>query len=98
MKLAYSDGLHYITDPLHMRVAVADLLSDAYSRQRREQIADQAREPNPGDPHASGTVYPATADAEGNMVSFIQSYYQGFGSGVLCGGTEPRADSHIAVW
>ena len=79
-------------------MCIRDSLSDAYSRQRREQIADQAREPNPGDPHASGTVYPATADAEGNMVSFIQSYYQGFGSGVLCGGTEPRADSHIAVW
>jgi gamma-glutamyltranspeptidase/glutathione hydrolase len=83
MKLAYSDGLHYITDPLHMRVAVADLLSDAYSSHRRQQITDQAREPNPGDPHASGTVYLATADAEGNMVSFIQSNYHGFGSGVV---------------
>lgn len=50
MKLAYSDGLHYITDPLHMRVAVADLLSDAYSSQRREQIVDQAQTPKPGTP------------------------------------------------
>jgi gamma-glutamyltranspeptidase/glutathione hydrolase len=83
MKLAYSDGLHYITDPLHMRVAVADLLSDTYSSQRREQIVDQAQQPDPGDPHASGTVYLATADAQGNMVSFIQSNYHGFGSGVV---------------
>ncbi|RXU67863.1 gamma-glutamyltransferase [Pseudomonas protegens] len=83
MKLAYSDGLHHITDPAHMRVAVADLLSDAYSARRRGQIAEQAQPPKPGDPHASGTVYLATADAEGNMVSFIQSNYHGFGSGVV---------------
>lgn len=83
MKLAYSDGLHYITDPLHMRVAVADLLSDDYSSRRRGQIGEQAQPPKPGDPHASGTVYLATADAEGNMVSFIQSNYHGFGSGVV---------------
>jgi gamma-glutamyltranspeptidase/glutathione hydrolase len=83
MKLAYSDGLHYITDPRHMRVAVADLLSDAYSARRREQIGEQALPPAPGDPHASGTVYLATADEEGNMVSFIQSNYHGFGSGVV---------------
>jgi len=83
LKLAYSDGLHYITDPLHMRIAVEDLLSDRYSKHRREQITDQALPPTPGDPHASGTVYLATADAEGNMVSFIQSNYHGFGSGVV---------------
>ncbi len=83
MKLAYSDGLHYITDPQHMRVAVADLLSEAYSTRRRGQIGAQAQAPKPGDPHASGTVYLATADAEGNMVSFIQSNYHGFGSGVV---------------
>nr|BFD42555.1 gamma-glutamyltransferase family protein [Pseudomonas sp. FFPRI_1] len=83
LKLAYSDGLHYITDPLHMKVAVADLLSDAYSSRRRAQISEQAQPPAPGDPHASGTVYLATADAEGNMVSFIQSNYHGFGSGVV---------------
>ncbi|MFP3408841.1 gamma-glutamyltransferase, partial [Pseudomonas sp. SIMBA_065] len=66
MKAAYSDGLHHITDPLHMRVAVADLLSDAYSTRRRDQIGEQAQLPKPGDTHASGTVYMATADAEGN--------------------------------
>jgi gamma-glutamyltranspeptidase/glutathione hydrolase len=83
MKLAYSDGLHYITDPQHMRVAVDDLLSDAYASHRRAQIGERAVAPQPGDPHASGTVYLATADADGNMVSFIQSNYHGFGSGVV---------------
>ncbi len=50
MKLAYSDGLHYITDPQHMKVAVQDLLSDDYARRRREQIGEQAQSPRPGDP------------------------------------------------
>lgn len=83
MKLAYSDGLHYITDPRHMQVAVADLLSDEYASRRRAEIGERAMAPKPGDPHASGTVYLAAADAEGNMVSFIQSNYHGFGSGVV---------------
>ncbi|MFJ3483438.1 gamma-glutamyltransferase family protein [Pseudomonas sp. NPDC090202] len=83
MKLAYSDGLHHITDPEHMRVAVNDLLSESYAGQRRALIGDTAIAPQPGDPKASGTVYIATADAEGNMVSFIQSNYHGFGSGVV---------------
>ncbi|MCZ7080182.1 gamma-glutamyltransferase, partial [Salmonella enterica] len=48
MKLAYSDGLHYITDPAHMRVAVADLLSDDYSTRRRSEIGEQAQPPKPG--------------------------------------------------
>nr|GFD61650.1 hypothetical protein [Tanacetum cinerariifolium] len=52
MKLAYSDGLHHITDPDHMRVAVADLLSDRYSDARRALVGDQAQAPTPGDPHA----------------------------------------------
>ncbi len=83
MKLAYADGLHYITDPQHMRVAASTLLSDDYTAHRRAQIGERARQPAHGDPHASGTVYIATADGEGNMVSFIQSAYHGFGSGVV---------------
>ncbi|XXF09590.1 gamma-glutamyltransferase family protein [Pseudomonas sp. D2-3] len=83
LKLAYSDGLHHITDPEHMRVAVADLLSPGYTERRRKLIGEHARQPEAGDPHASGTVYLASADGEGNMVSFIQSNYHGFGSGVV---------------
>lgn len=83
MKLAYADGLNYITDPQQMKVAVADLLSPDYIEQRRSLIGDTARPPLHGDPHGSGTVYLATADADGNMVSFIQSNYHGFGSGVV---------------
>jgi gamma-glutamyltranspeptidase/glutathione hydrolase len=83
MKQGYADGFQYITDPAHMRVAASALLAPEYAQRRRAEIGEQAQAPRHGDPHASGTVYLATADGEGNMVSFIQSAYHGFGSGVV---------------
>ena len=87
IKLAFADGLAHIAEPSHMRVSVADLLSDAYADERRKLIGDMASLPRPGTPPAGGTVYLSTADAEGNMVSFIQSNYMGFGSGMVVPGT-----------
>ncbi len=40
-----------------------------------------------GQPQKGGTVYLATADKDGNMVSYIQSNYMGFGSGIVIPGT-----------
>ena len=87
MKLAFTDGLKYITQPGHMTVNVEQLLSDEYAKERRALIGEEALQPEPGNPARSGTVYLATADGEGNMVSFIQSNYMGFGSGVVIPGT-----------
>jgi gamma-glutamyltranspeptidase/glutathione hydrolase len=87
MKLAFADGLHYITDRAHMKVSVDAMLSEAYAAERRALIGETAIMPAPGTPPQGGTVYVATADEEGNMVSFIQSNYMGFGSGVLVEGT-----------
>lgn len=87
MKLAYTDGKAYITDPKDMPITVDTLLSEAYGRSRREQICEEAIEPDPYQPPSGGTVYLATADGEGNMVSFIQSNYMGFGSGLVVPGT-----------
>ncbi|MBX5476068.1 MAG: gamma-glutamyltransferase family protein [Clostridia bacterium] len=87
VKLAFADGLRYIADPRSMSVRVADLLSPGYAEERRRSIGAQALEPAPGRPPAGGTVYLCTADAEGNMVSYIQSNYMGFGSGVVVPGT-----------
>ncbi|MBK4735425.1 gamma-glutamyltransferase family protein [Noviherbaspirillum pedocola] len=87
MKLAFADGLAHIADPAHMRMSVEDLLSDAYADERRALIGEEALLPLPGVPARGGTVYLCTADSEGNMVSYIQSNYLGFGSGMVVPGT-----------
>jgi gamma-glutamyltranspeptidase/glutathione hydrolase len=88
MKLALADLHQYNADGAHMRVAPADLLRPEYLRQRAALI-DPARAGAPayGTPRPGGTVYLAAADAAGMMVSFIQSNYMGFGSGVVVPGT-----------
>lgn len=87
LKLAYADGKQYITDPKFMQVRVEDLLSDAYADERRRLIGARAHDPVPGSLPDGGTVYLCAADAEGNMISYIQSNYQGFGSGLVVPGT-----------
>jgi len=83
LKLAFSDGLKYITDINDMKVPVEFLLSGEYAKQRRNLIGREALLPEAGDPYSGGTVYFATADKDGNMVSYIQSNYMGFGSGIV---------------
>lgn len=87
MKLAFSDGLAYITEQSAMNVSVDQLLSEEYAAKRRESIGEEAIMPTVGEPSRGGTVYLATADSDGNMVSFIQSNYMGFGSGLVVPGT-----------
>jgi len=84
MKLALADLQQYNADGDHMRVAPADLLRPDYLRQRAALIdPTRAGAPSYGAPRPGGTVYLAAADAVGMMVSFIQSNYMGFGSGVV---------------
>ncbi len=83
LKLAFADGKKYIADPSQMNVSIEDLLSDGYASERRKQIGARALQPEPGIPPKGGTVYLSTADGEGNMVSYIQSNYMGFGSGLV---------------
>ncbi len=87
VKLAFADGLAHIADPAHMRVRVEALLHKDFAAQRASCIGNTALEPSPMQPPKGGTVYLATADADGNMVSYIQSNYTGFGSGVVVPGT-----------
>lgn len=83
LKLAFADAKHYVTDPRKMELTAADLLSEAYAEERRRLIGREALTPEPGHPPTGGTVYLAAADGEGNMVSYIQSNYMGFGSGLV---------------
>ena len=87
MKLGFADALRYVAELRCMELAPAELLDGAYLAARRGLICETALEPEPGDPRSGGTVYLCAADGEGNMVSWIQSNYMGFGSGVVVPGT-----------
>ena len=87
MKLAFADGMHYITDPKAMVMDYHDLLKPSYGAIRAREIGERAGLPVFGTPPKSGTVYLCAADAQGNMISYIQSNYMGFGSGIVIGGT-----------
>jgi gamma-glutamyltranspeptidase/glutathione hydrolase len=87
LKLAFADAHRYVADPEFADVPTARLLDKGYARRRRSLIGDQALDPAPGDPNSGGTVYLCAVDGDGLMVSFIQSNYMGFGSGVVVPGT-----------
>ena len=86
-KLAFVDTKKFVADPRYMRTKVSDMLSDRYADVRRALITDKAVYPEAGDPSCGGTVYFCVADGMGNMVSFIQSNYNRFGSGIAVPGT-----------
>jgi len=87
MKLGFADAQAYVADPDVTSVPrMADLLSPSYVESRRALIGDSAAEPVCGEPARGGTVYLCTADANGMMVSLIQSTYMGFGSFILAPG------------
>lgn len=88
MKLALADLQQFNADPAHMRLSADDMLQPQYLKQRAQQIdPHKAGEPSFGAPRPGGTVYLTTADTNGMMVSFIQSNYMGFGSGIVVPGT-----------
>jgi gamma-glutamyltranspeptidase/glutathione hydrolase len=84
MKLAFADTYRWVSDPRFMRdCSAADLLDTAYLTERARLIDPRrAGDFQHGAPKG-GTVYLTTADESGMMVSFIQSNYLGFGSGVV---------------
>ncbi len=81
MKLAFADTHQHIADIEHMQISADRFLDKAYAAQRRHLIREEARCAE-ADLPTGGTVYLAAADRE-LMVSFIQSNYEGFGSGIL---------------
>jgi gamma-glutamyltranspeptidase/glutathione hydrolase len=85
MKLAFADLQEYVADPDFMRdVSAQDLLKPDYLARRARLIdPDHAAQARAGSPHSGGTVYLTAADQSGMMISFIQSNFKGFGSGVV---------------
>jgi len=88
MKLAFADAYRHVADPAAMTLEAGALLDPDYLARRAQRIdLARAQEFGHGAPPDSGTVYLTTADAGGMMVSFIQSNFSGFGSGVVIPGT-----------
>ena len=84
MKLAFADVYRYVADPQHMEVTPAQMLDPAYLKSRANLIdMKKAQDFKAGNPVKGGTIYLTAADENGMMVSFIQSNYMGFGSGVV---------------
>src|ERR1700747_758139 len=87
MKLAYADLERYNADPRFAKVPVKGLLSKDYAKERARLIDPNRANCNVtyGTPQ-SDTTYLTAVDREGNIVSLIQSNYEGFGSGITVRG------------
>jgi len=83
MKLAFADTYAHVADLAHMRVTPEQLLDDSYLAEAAKLIdMRRAQVFAARNPVRAGTVYLTAADEQGMMVSFIQSNFMGFGSGV----------------
>lgn len=84
MKLAFADAYRYISDKSTLEFDPSSLLESNYLSKRADLIdINNANQFNAGIPDYGDTVYLSTADADGIMVSYIQSNYMGFGSGIV---------------
>src|SRR6184192_523214 len=89
-KLAFADAAHYVGEPTAMRTPATALLDDRFVAARRALIDPHhaAERPEPGAAlTASETIYLTVADSAGNMVSFINSLFDEWGSAVVVPGT-----------
>ncbi|MFC6729082.1 gamma-glutamyltransferase family protein, partial [Natronoarchaeum mannanilyticum] len=89
-KLAFHDGHRYVTDPEYE--SIPPLLDDDYVRERADEVGREALDDvSFGAPRGAGedadTVLLTAADDEGNVVSYINSRFAGFGSGIVAGDT-----------
>ncbi len=89
-KLAYADLDRFVGDADHLDMRAEEMLTDAFIAERRSHLdplhAHEHVDPGPARTK-SETIYLTVADADGNMVSFINSNYDYFGSGVVVPGT-----------
>ena len=88
-KLAFADRDAYIADPDKVRVPVGRLISKEYASERRKLISTSHAMPNPrpGLRENGDTVYLTVVDKDRNAVSFINSLFESFGSGLVVGDT-----------
>ena len=87
IKLGFAEASRYVADPRFAPAPVEKLLSEEYITSRRAMIGELAGSYGHGSPRPGGTVYLCAADGEGNMVSYIQSNFMGFGAMIVPPGT-----------
>ena len=84
MKMAFAECRQHLGDPARMKVSVDELLAPSRLAEHAKRIRrHRASPPRPMPLRDRGTVYVTVGDAQGRMVSLIQSNYLGFGSGVV---------------
>ena len=89
MRMGMADAARYVADPAVSQVPLTGLLSKDYAARRRALIQPDrsAKIMAPGVPEHKDTVYLTVVDRQGNAVSFINSLFHGFGSGLVVPGT-----------
>lgn len=88
MRLAFADLYAHVAEPGSMKHEVRHLLDPHYLKSRAELVdLEKAQRYGSGQPSSGGTIYLCAADAQGRMISYIQSNFTGFGSGVVVPGT-----------
>ena len=84
MKLAFADVYRHVSDSRSMRLTPQQMLDPDYLAERARLIdPTRAQDFQSGQLPRGGTIYLTAADRSGMMVSYIQSNYMGFGSGVV---------------
>lgn len=83
IKMAFKDVFTHVGEPHTMQIKPEDLLNKTYLKEKASCIKKSASNYQSIPPYKGGTIYLSTADKDGNMVSYIQSNYMGFGSGLV---------------
>lgn len=96
LKSAYVDTKDFVAEKSRMKYKEEELLSDFYAKERAGEISEKAKNPKVGTPGQGSTVYFCAADKDGNMISFIQSNYMGFGSGIVVENTGISLNNRVA--
>jgi gamma-glutamyltranspeptidase/glutathione hydrolase len=104
LRIAFADGHWWVTDPDVEKVPSQELISRPYLAERAKlfdptKASDILDHGSPAHNH-SDTVYFAVTDKEGNGISFINSNYEGFGSGIIpegCGFTLQNRGANFSL-
>jgi gamma-glutamyltranspeptidase/glutathione hydrolase len=101
MRLGFADAQQWVCDPRVVPIPLTELTGMTYASKRRKRIESKraAQHVPYGDPMAgSDTVYLCAVDGEGNACSFINSLYQGTGTGLVVPGTGVSLQNRAALF